>query len=706
MKTNWSLKNEYSLSSPEVTALADALSVSPVIALLLCRRGYQDPSSAAAFMAADGPFHSPFLIPDMKKAVERVERAILTGEKVMIYGDYDVDGVTSVSVLSLYLKERGLSADYYIPSRSGEGYGMNNGAIDKFFQNGVSLMITVDTGVTAIAEVAYAESLGIDTVVTDHHECQEELPSAVAVVNPRRHDSAYPFKELAGVGVVFKLISALEEQRAKSPEEASALMEALSARYLDLVATGTIADVMPLSDENRLFVKKGLAIMNQNTRRGLAALLSAAAGGERKPGAITSTTISFTVAPRINAAGRIDSAERAVGLFLSPSPDDCETIAYELCEINRARQAEENRIIEEAEKKIAEEVDLDKDAIIVLADDGWHHGVIGIVASRITEKYGLPSILISFEGDVGKGSGRSVKGLNLVEALTDAKDHLIKFGGHELAAGLSIERDKIPAFREHINRYVKNNISEDEAAGGTEADCKISLSDVTLSLAEELLKLEPFGVANPSPLFYLENMTLRGVMPLGEKHAKLFLDEGGISLPALRFGKSRKELEYYGGDSVDLLVSVSINEFRGVRSAQMVIKDLRLSASAFTPSDKDRKRYEEILSGAHFDKSEDVLPTRDDIAPVYLWFKRRYGNTKENFTGVRELLSQFSQNPRMNYLKLRVILEVLSECGIVSIDYCGEHRENIAYTVNYVKNKVDTEQAPIITKLKQQLNKS
>ncbi len=390
---------------------------------------------------------------------------------------------------------------------------------------------------------------------------------------------------------------------------------------------------------------------------------------------------------------------------MTESSVEAERIASELCEINRARQAEENRIIEEAEAKIAAECDLENDRVIVLADDGWHHGVIGIVASRITERYGLPSILISFDGDIGKGSGRSVKGINLVEALTDSREYLIKFGGHELAAGLSVERGRIDEFRRHLNEYVKSHFGESESGAGVEVDCEIALSDVTLSLAEDLFKLEPFGIANPSPIFLLSDLTLRGVMPLGEKHARLLISDSSCQASALRFGKSREALEYYGGDTVDLLVQVSVNEFRGTRSAQMVVKDMRLSDEKALTFSSERRRFEELMNGASFDKSEDVLPTRDDIAPVYLWFKRHFGNTKDDITGVRELLAAFSGNARMNYVKLRVILKILDECGIVAISYSGENGENIRYAVNYVKNKVDTERAPIYTKLKQQMKK-
>ncbi len=707
MKQNrWKLKSEYRVDQPEVVALAEELGISPVTAQLLMSRGYETVDAAKSFIElAEARFHDPFLIPDMNEAVARLEQAIKAKEKTVIYGDYDVDGVTSVSVLSLYLEQRGLKVDYYIPDRSGEGYGINNAAIEKFASDGVTLMITVDTGVTAIEEVAYASSLGIDTVVTDHHECQARLPDAVAVVNPRRADSRYPFKELAGVGVVFKLVSACEEKRTKGTSSEKSYLNAICRDFIDLVAMGTVADVMPLVDENRLLVSMGLSVMNKRPRPGVTALLAAAGRGDKRPNGVTASAISFVIAPRINAAGRIDSAQRAVGLFLSESVEETDRIAAELCEINRERQAEENRIIEEAEAKIKAECDLENDKIIVLADDHWHHGVIGIVASRITERFGLTSILISFDGEVGKGSGRSIKGINLVDALTDSADLLVKFGGHELAAGLSVERDKLPLFRRRINEYVKKHLPDAEDAAGIDVDCELPSSCISLETADSIACLEPYGIANPTPLFLLKGATLRSVMQLGEKHAKLTLEKDGLLITALRFGKARRELEFYAGDKLDLLFNLTVNEFRGVRSAQLVIKALRLAEGSFDIDDAARLRYEEIMNGASFERSEDILPTRDDIAPIYLWFKRHYGNTRDDVTGIRELLSQFNSMPRMHYVKLRVILHILHECGIVTIDYMGDNGENLRYSVNFVKNKVDTEKAPTYTRLKQQLNK-
>ncbi len=699
--SRWKLISDYTTKDEIIKDISRRTGIPPVAVILLMNRGMKKESEMLDFIRmSDEEFHDPFLIPDMDKAVDRIEKAIEAREKVVIYGDYDVDGVTSVSALYLYLKNRGILPGYYIPDRTEEGYGINNSAIERFALEKVSLMITVDTGVTAVEEVEHARSLGIDTVITDHHECRPELPGACAVVNPRRQDSMYPFKELAGVGVVFKLLMAMEFKRG-GKEHGYEYMSKLCNEYIDIAAMGTIADVMPLVNENRLIVKKGLSIMNNRPRSGLTSLLNAAGKKDAgKRATVYSSTISFTVAPRINAAGRIDSARRAVGLFLSDDPDVTDRIAEELCEINRERQAEENRIIEEASEKIKNEVDLQNDRIIVLSDDGWHHGVIGIVASRITEKYGLPSILISFDKDIGKGSGRSVKGLNLVEALTDSSELLLKFGGHELAAGLSIERSALPAFKKRINEYVKNNLSEEGTVSCLEADCRLSPSDINVSTAEDASLLEPFGIANPSPLFVMEGCEIQKVQSLGEKHTKLILTKDGAELTALLFGTPRQALEMYRQDTTDVIFNLGINEFRGERTAQLILRGIRLSDGVCEPFEALRSRYREIMSGADFDKSEDILPSRDDLAAVYLYLKRRHGNTRDEIVGIREMLSYFKTNPRINYIKLRISLSVLAESGLIDAAFYGEHGENMKYLIKYVTAKANTEQAPTYVKLK------
>ncbi len=698
----WELRSEKTQSDPDIMAMADRIGISPLTALLIYNRGQDTPEKAHTFLSTlSGSYYDPFTMPDMDKAVCRILEAVEKKEKTVIYGDYDVDGVTSVSILYTYLKELGLSPQYYIPSRSTEGYGVNNEAIKQLAEKNITLMITVDTGVTALDEVKFAAELGIDVVITDHHECLAELPDAVAVVNPRRVDSKYPFCELAGVGVVYKLLCALEERRTGS---------ALGVKkFIDLVAIGTVADVMPLIDENRLLVAEGLSILNSAPRLGIAALLRASSKNDKKPTKpiqkITSSVISFTIAPRINAAGRIESAEKAVKLFLCTSESEAYAMADELCEINRRRQAEENRIIDEAAEKINKDLDFEKDRVIVLAEENWHHGVIGIVSSRITERFAMPSILISFdENNVGKGSGRSVKGLNLVEALTYCSDLLIKYGGHELAAGLTVSRENFEAFRERINKFVRENTSDSARAVLVEGDAYLSPEDVNLAQASELLMLEPYGVANPSPMFFMKDTVVRDVISLAEKHTKLILEKDGSIMTALYFGHSRASLPIYKGDTLDIAFTMGINEFRGVTEAQIIVRDIhrQITDGSFEISEKDKNRYIDIASGSTYSRSEDVLPSRDDFAKIYLYLKRRPG-FRDDCLGLREIIAAFGG--KIGYCKLKIILEVLRETELVNIKFSEECDENFYFGVNFVKNKIDIEKSPFYIKIRSLVEK-
>ena len=516
---NWLIKSSDSSSyRVGVSEIAANLGINPIVAKLLYNRGYTDIASAKAFVYMESEMLlDPFKMKDIEKGISGIKSAIDEGKKITVYGDYDVDGVTSVCTLYLYLKSLGAHVDYYIPNRAGEGYGVSPVAIDAIKESGSSLIITVDTGTTAIEEVEYAKSIGVDFIITDHHECRSDLPEALAVINPHRPDCEYPFKELAGVGVVFKLICAYEE-RVMGYSRIQAAKRIFS-RYADLVAIGTIADVMPIKEENRIIVRYGLAMIENTDRIGLAALIEAASAKNdaqrsaqrKKKVKITSGYIGYTLAPRINAAGRIKTASLAVELFLSDNKARAKEIAEELCRTNKERQAEENKIMQEAYEKI-EKYDIEKNPVIVLDADNWHHGVIGIVASRITEKYARPAILVSFEGnesetpspdDVGKGSGRSIKGMNLVDALYHCSEHLVKFGGHELAAGLSVTRSELDTFRRLINEYAINNLSEKDMIQTVEADCELDFTDVNLALAKGIQLLEPYGVSNPIPAFVL-----------------------------------------------------------------------------------------------------------------------------------------------------------------------------------------------------------
>lgn len=717
----WLTRNDTSPVAIEAAGkISRALGINPIVAQLLYNRGYTTPQAAATFIKVEGEiFRNPFDMADMELAVARIKRAVDNHEKITIYGDYDVDGVTSVCTLYLYLKSQGADVDYYIPNRAGEGYGVSRSAIDAIKSSGTKLIITVDTGITANEEVLYAKSIGIDFVITDHHECRTDLPLAEAVVNPHRPDCHYPFKELAGVGVVFKLISAYEE-RVSGSDRIGATFRIIK-QYADLVCIGTIADVMPIKEENRIIVKYGLSMIENTERVGLLALIEAASGKDakrperaqrkKKKTKITSGFIGFTLAPRINAAGRVRSAKIAVELFLTEDYSKAVEIADELCAANKERQAEENKIIQEAYEKI-KRMDIDKCPVIVLDSDDWHHGVIGIVSSRITEKYCRPSILVSFEGndgeasidDVGKGSGRSIKGLNLVDALCYCSDHLVKFGGHELAAGLSVTRKSLPIFREMINQFARDNLSEEDMVPILEADMEIDFSDISLALAEAIQQLEPFGVGNPIPMFIVRGvnlMELSGVS--GGKHSRLTVGDGRSGVSAMYFSNSPESLGVYVGDKVDCLFSIDINEWQDRKSVQLIVRDIKASITQQTIHSMERERYEQIRGGDTISKDEDVIPNREDFVAVYKFIQNSIHQGFDVLTH-RDIVSRLSASPlspKVGYIKLKFIIMIFREMNIVDIQEMED--EVYRFRLHFSASKRDLEKSGILRKLRLQL---
>ncbi len=702
-----------------IAALAEATGLSKIMARLLYTRGYTTPQKVVSFLRQEeARFHDPHLLQDVPRAVERIELALGRGERIAIYGDYDVDGVTSVSLLYLYLKEHGGDVTYYIPSRTKEGYGLSIAAIDLLKEQGVALMITVDTGITANEETAYAASLGIDVVITDHHECHTTLPTACAVVNPHRPDDSYPFKELAGVGVVFKVICAIEMSKCRKqgiPEEDG--IRRVCANYADLVSIGTIADVMPIIDENRLIVTLGLRQIEHTKRPGLRALIDAASGANARGGKarkINSSFIGFVIAPRMNAAGRVSNASIAVELLLCRERARAQELAQELCDLNLQRQVEENRIAEQAYQQIEETLDAENTRVIVIENDTWQQGIIGIVSSRITERYGLPSILISFEGttngcptmnDLGKGSGRSVKGLNLVEALSSCQDLLSRFGGHELAAGLTVQRGNIEAFRERINRYAAEQLGEEPLCVTMDADCEVTVSDLTMQLAHDITALEPFGVSNPVPLFVLRDATLVRVVPIGGgKHVKLTLVKDGVELTAVWFGMSPVRLPFELLESVDVMFQLNINEFQNTLSLQLLVQDMQTSEVFARAYRKEEQRYEEIYQGASFNVEEQVIPVRDEIAVVYKLLRREYRNGHTVFP-MRRLLSLLRTQGAgdIGYIKLKFIIRIMQEllvCGVTETD-----RDLYVFVFYDSTAKTNIEKSSILHRLKKQLRK-
>lgn len=507
-------------------------------------------------------FHDPFLMPDMNIIVDRILKAIDNEEKIMIYGDYDADGITSITVLKTFLEERGLKVESYIPNRLDEGYGLNKEAIKKIYDSGYRLIITVDCGISGIDEVDYANSLGMEVLITDHHEPGQNLPNALAIVDAKRKDNQYPFNQLAGVGVVFKLIQAISIRLKLDEKE--------YLKYLDIVCIGTISDIVPLSDENRVIAKLGLKLVNQTKNIGLKALLEILGFKQ-----IDSGIISFGVAPRINACGRMGNEKVALDLFLSKDYETARKIAIKLNEYNSERQAIEKRIFDEATEKIEKEEK--ENACIIVGGEGWHHGIIGIVASKVTDMYFKPSILICFEENIGKGSGRSIPGFDLHEALMQCSNELEKFGGHAMAVGVTLEKSKFNEFKTKLEEYAKK-CEIDKIVPIIYIDSELSLKNIDKDSVKSLKLLEPYGELNKTPLFMFKNLKINSIRALSEgKHLKLTLKEDNFMINAIGFNMGELSENYLIDDKIDIVGSLEINSFNGNDSIQIVIKDIRKS---------------------------------------------------------------------------------------------------------------------------------
>lgn len=553
------------VSGEKIQKLSKQVGISSLMAKVFLNRRIDDVNYISRFLNPSmKDMHDPYLLKDMSNAVERIIKAIENREKIIVYGDYDVDGTTSTSILTDFLKTQNAAVDFYIPDRVDEGYGLSIAAIDKIKQTDVALIITVDCGITAIDEVKYIRDNNIDVVITDHHQCKEVLPEGQAVVNPCRPDCTYPFKHLAGVGVAYKLVQALCIKLGLGDYH---------KKYLDLVALGTVADVVPLVDENRVIVKYGLEKIENTENIGLRALVE---NSGLKDKAISSFGISFVLAPRINAAGRIGDAGRAVKLLTTDNEEDALSIALQLNEENKYRQDTELGILQQVIYTIQTEIDLNKDKVIVVDGDGWHHGIIGIVASKITERYYRPCILINNEEGVGKGSGRSIEGFNIFNALNYCKDLLEKFGGHELAAGLTLKTENIPEFRRMINQYADEFLDPYYLIPKLNIDVCINKDDISLENIKELDLLAPFGSGNPGPVFAYNGLKVSDIRTVGEnKHLKLKLEDEGVYLDAIGFNMGSYAAELNSNKFVEVACTLEINTWNSVEKAQLNIKDIR-----------------------------------------------------------------------------------------------------------------------------------
>ena len=676
IRKNWKFAGADREKAAEI---AEEFCLDPLAALLLTARGITENEDIERFLFCGDIISDPYELCDMDRAVERIDRAIENYEKIMIFGDYDADGVTSTALLYLYLSKQGANVSYYIPDRASEGYGISKQAVEKFARDGVNLIITVDNGISAVEETELAKSLGTDVIITDHHKVGEKLPEAVAVVNPHREDCECPFKEYAGVGVALKLVCALEGDN-----------DSVISEYGDLAAIGTLADVVEITDENRVIVKKGLEIINKSPRKGIKALMETANASARN---MNASNVVYMLAPRINAAGRMGSAMLAAKLMITDSSAEAMEIAEKTETANRERQSVENEITQKAISLIEENDKIKYAPVIVVSGEGWHQGVIGIVASRLVSRYGKPAVVISTDGEEGKGSCRSIEGYSIYDALLFAGDMLTHFGGHTLAAGFGIKTSEIDAFREKICKFkplykmpfLSLNI-----------DFNIKPSFITNDLLETLSMLEPYGMGNAQPCFCVKKAVLRAVKPVGEgKHLRLLLSKDGYDINAIMFSVGLKEFPFEAGDTVDIAFKVERNEYKGEVRPSVHIQDIRFSDFDFEKFNNSVRTYEKYRTGEALNEKEINLltPDRAFFSGVYKFLK-----TKNCFTRDIEAFCRRSGCPYVRASTLRLGLDVMCELGLAQLkDGC--------YIINETAGRVELGSSKILKALAAQKEK-
>lgn len=665
-------------------AMASKLEIPPLLAMMLDIRGITKEEDVINFLQENKDFSDPFLMKDMDKAVERITTAVENGEKICVYGDYDADGVTSTSLLYSYLRDS-LGADvmFYIPTRTGEGYGMNKSAVDKIHSLGVTLIITVDNGISAREEIDYGNTLGIDTVVTDHHVPSGAIPNAVAVVNAHQQDDKSPFKDFSGVGVAFKLVMAIEGEYAD--------VDSLLENFSDIATLGTIGDIVPLVGENRTLVKNGLRHIQNSDRIGINAMKQESGIAEKE---INSSNVAFTLVPRINAGGRLGSSEKSVNLLLTEDEDEAVTIADKLGMDNRERQSIEKEILASIDEEVRRTPNIVNDKILVFAGRGWHQGVVGIAASRIKEIYDKPTIIIGIDDDgVARGSGRSVEGFSLCDAVFACSEHLTHYGGHPMAVGISLEKEKINDFRKAINAYCKDikmpyNILH--------IDCKLNPNQLDLSILDCLSYIEPCGASNPSPIFGLYNMTVIATKEIGNgNHMRITLSRGQGQVPvyAVYFNHNFQSCSYRNGDIVDVAVSLDRNIYNGQENLSVIIKDIKYSQSNNEELIDSERIFDKFAKRYRLTKNEvmSILPTRNDFAYVYRFLKQNKGFIYGEYALVNAL------NYKISMGKLIVILYSMKELGLIN------WQQGLYQSIIEMKEsgKVNLEDSVFIKKLKE-----
>lgn len=662
--------------------LLEQTGLNPLLCRILERRGYDSPEKVKELLQEDFPLSDPFAMQDMDKAVERIRLALERGERIAVFGDYDCDGITSTVLLVAYLQAVGGDVFYYVPAREEEGYGLNAAAVEQLAQEGATLIITVDNGVSAHAEVELAARLGMDVVITDHHTPQETLPPAVAVVNPHRADDTSGLTELSGVGVTLKLLCALE-----GDPEGWEILE----YYSDLAMIGTTADVVPLIGENRRIVRQGLAQLEQTGRAGLAALLEIC-GLEGKP--LTAETVAFLIAPRLNAPGRMSTVDDVIELLLTDDVGYAHDLAREIEQQNTMRKQIEEQMMKRIDQTLKEQPRLLQNRLLLIAGENWHSGVTGIVASKLVEQTGKPVIVFSLEGDMARGSARSLPGFSIIEAVSACSEYLVRYGGHPLAAGMSLPKDRLADFMEQLEEYARLHYPN-MPHPSLEIDALLTPGELTVENIGSLSALEPFGAGNKPPLFLLRELTILGVYPTADgKHIRISLSGAGAGFTAIYFRMTPQSFPYIPGDVVDLVASVSLSPYNGKDQVSVIVRDMRRSGIPQEQILSDADQYANYLRGEyHLCNRQELLPSREDLALVYRFLRGHAGFRYKAVELYYRLMDK-----GISFARMLVALDVLQEMNLITtIGENGEH----GYFCRPNPPKVNLDDSAILTALRE-----
>ena len=667
------------LNKDLASTIAERYSIDPLTALLLTQRGFDTFDKLDEFFDDSEEWIDPFLLPDMDKAVERINEAIFDGERICVYGDYDCDGVTSTTILYSYLEAQGADVTYMLPERERDGYGLSNQVVDRIAATGTKLIITVDNGISSVEEAKYIKEKGMELVVTDHHLEGDELPDCVAVVDPHRNDKDCPFEDYAGCGVALKLCCAMEG----SDEE-------VMQEFADIAALGTVADMVPLVGENRKIVIYGLKLLNTYRKPGIEAILEKAGLSEKT---LDSTSISFGIAPRINAAGRMGTAERALDLLLADDPYSASEMAEEVNVMNSQRHSEEDKIFTEAIAYLQDHPELAHMPILVVSGKGWHEGVLGIVASKLLERYLRPVIVLTDKGDLCKGSARSIEGFSIYDAMNSCRDMLNTFGGHELAAGMSIKTEWLDEFREKINEYAYENAS---VYPETRIDCKLNPAGLSMDVLDSIRMMEPFGTGNTSPVFGLYGLVIDSVQGMGNegRHKRLTFHKDGDRTMVNGIFFNQPEFPYQRGDKVDLVVTLGRNEYRGNVSLSVYIRDIRPADSDDDAMAASEQLFDKMLAGRRLsgEEADRLTPDRSCFAGLYRYLKANEGVPYSAYEYIHRKVYPV-EDESTPLCKTRVTLLAMRELGLLTTD--DEGRIHIPDQ----ETKVDLSDAPVLQKL-------